>query len=120
MTGNIQTKKRVGDDGEWIETPVYLIDGKPVSAEEFKAAFPDHVILPGQTLMTPSTSAWPWVSDSLAVHSKQVEQVKARNAKHGLNIEYNKRGQPVCTDAGQRRRLMKIEGVVQQNSFNGS
>ena len=61
----------------------------------------------------------PWVSDSLAVHSSQIEAVKARNAKHGLNIDYTKKGQPICTDAGQRKKLMKIEGVRQQNSFTG-
>jgi len=63
--------------------------------------------------------AHPVRSDALAVHSKQIPQVVARNKRHGLSIEYDKIGRPVFTDAGQRRKLMKIEGYRKMNSAYG-
>lgn len=63
--------------------------------------------------------AHPLKSDALAVHSSQIEAVKARNKKHGINVDYDKQGRPVFTDAGQRRALMRLEGVRQMNSYTG-
>ena len=64
--------------------------------------------------------AHPLKSEALAVHSKQIPAVMARNKKHGLNIRYDRMGRPVFTDAGQRRALMKIEGAKQMNSYYGA
>lgn len=63
--------------------------------------------------------AHPLASEALAIHSSQREKVMARNARHGLNVAYDKKGRPVFTDAGQRRKLMKLEGVRQMNSYYG-
>ena len=64
--------------------------------------------------------AHPLRSEALACHPKQIAAIRARNKKHGLDIPYDKHGRPVFTDAGQRRKLMKIEGVRQQNSYYGA
>lgn len=117
MTGEIKTTRKVDDAGEWVLTEHFFIDGKEVDETAFRTAFPEQE---GTPMFGNSPRAWPWVSDSLAVHSKQIGQVKERNARHGLNIEYDRKGRPVCTDAGQRKKLMKLEGVRQQNSYYGA
>jgi hypothetical protein len=64
--------------------------------------------------------AHPLRSDALAVHPKQIKQAAARNKRHGINVEYDRHGRPVFTDANQRRKLMKLEGVRQMNSYYGA
>lgn len=67
-----------------------------------------------------ATTANPWVSGmALAVHPSQIQQARERNRRHGLNIDYDKHGAPVCTDTNQRRKLMKIEKVRDRNSYYG-
>ena len=61
----------------------------------------------------------PLRSDALAVHTKQIPAVLARNAKHGINIKYDRVGRPVFTSAGERKALMKLEKVRSMNSFDG-
>ncbi len=58
-------------------------------------------------------------SDALAVHPKQIKQVLARNKRHGLSIPYDREGRPVFTDPNQRKKLCKIEGVRDMNSYYG-
>lgn len=58
-------------------------------------------------------------SEALAVHTKQIPAVLARNAKHGIHIRYDRVGRPVFTDKGQRKALMKLEKVRSMNSFDG-
>lgn len=118
MTGEIKTTKTLDEAGEWVATEHYFIDSVEVTAAAFRKAFPEQVGTPmfGNVAIN---DARPWKSDALAVHSKQIEAVKARNAKHGLNIPYDKMGRPICTDAGQRKKLMRIEKVRSQNSFDG-
>lgn len=61
----------------------------------------------------------PWRSDSLACHSSQRTAMMAHYKRNGLNIRIDRYGRPVCTDAAQRKKLMKIHGVRKLNSFNG-
>ncbi len=116
MKGEVKNKKRLGDDGEWIVEVAFFIDGAEVSQAEFDTAFPDQEGVPGGN----STTAWPIRSDAMAVHSKQIPAVLARNKRHGLNIPYDRMGRPILADAGQRRALMKLEGVRQMNSYYGA
>lgn len=95
----------------------HFIDGVPATQEEVDAAFPSKPI--GLPLLAQTSSCWPMKSDALAVHPKQIEQVRARNKKHGLNIEYAPDGRPILQDRGMRRDLMKIEGVHDNNGGYG-
>ncbi len=119
MSGKITHTRAVGDDGEWVLTPHYFLEGKEVTQAEYLAALPEGTG-EGVAISTAYQNAKPWKSQALAVHRKQIPAVMARNAKHGLHIPYDRLGRPVCTDAGQRRKLMQIEKVVQMNSFYGS
>ena len=125
---------------------VYFVDGYRVPADVYDTLYPSKLfpretgwtveeamaVLDGLKKSVPPppphrgpyfalaiNDAHPLRSDALAVHPKQIEAVKKRNAKHGLNVRYDRRGRPVFTDAAQRRKLMKIEGVRQQNSAYG-
>ncbi len=37
-------------------------------------------------------------------------ELRERNAKHGLDVEYRPDGKPVLRDRAQRRKLLRIEG----------
>ncbi len=111
MNGRISQTRRLGDNGEWIVTTHYFLDGIEVTEAKYRRAIPEKEGTP--MFATAISDSKPWISDSLAVHKSQIEEVKKRNAKHGLNIQYLPDGRPVCRDAGQRKKLMKIEGVRQ-------
>jgi hypothetical protein len=116
LKGEVKETKRVGDDGEWAYTTRYFIDGLEVTEDGFREVFKSD----GAPQFADAIhGANPWVSDALGVHPKQIEEAKARNKKHGLNIDYTPDGRPICTDSGQRRLLCKIEGVRQKNSYYG-
>lgn len=123
----------------------YFIDGIRVSQAVFDTLFPSK-LFPAETGLTEAearavlgrmipaappprttphlsraiTGAKPLKSEALAVHRKQIAAVKARNKRHGINVDYDRLGRPVFTDAGQRRALMKLEGVRQMNSAYGA
>lgn len=81
-----------------------------MTREEFKAAFPDKPLTGGAI---GASASWnePILSDALAVHPNQIDEVRARNARHGLNVEYLPDGRPVLRDRATRRRLLRIEEV---------
>jgi hypothetical protein len=57
-----------------------------------------------------TSTCWPMVSEALAVHPKQVEQANARNKRHGSSVVYDpKTGCAVIPDRGERKRLLRIE-----------
>lgn len=118
MNGRITRTRRLGEDGEWVVTLHYFLNGEEVTEAEYRKAIPEQEGVP--LFATAVNDAKPWMSDSMAIHPSQIEQAKARNKRHGLNIEYAKDGRPICTDSGQRRKLMKIEGVRQKNSYYGA
>lgn len=118
MIGEIKTTRRVGDDGEWIVVKHYFVDGVEVSEAEYREKLPEQAGVP--MFATAINDAKPLRSDAMAVHPKQIPQVMARNKRHGLNVEYDRHGRPVLRDSGQRKKLMKIEGLKQQNSYYGA
>lgn len=86
----------------------YFLEGREVAAAEFDAAFP------AKPLGEPATSSltgWPLVSSALAVHPSQVEAANARNARHGIAARYDRKGKAVIPDRGDRKRLMRLEGM---------
>lgn len=119
MTGTITKSRRLGDDGEWIITEHYFLDGQPVTKREYRKAIPEKEGVP--MFATAINDAQPLRSDALAVHPDQIPDAIARNKKHGLTgMRYDRRGRPVFTDRGQRKKLMKIEGAHDRNSYYGA
>ena len=91
---------------------IYFVDDKEVSEEEYRRAFPSRLeeSLGAEPLAAQTPSAWPIISDAMAVHPKQIKQAIARNKRMGSNVVYNEQGQAILTDRGARRDLMRIEG----------
>jgi putative FmdB family regulatory protein len=58
----------------------------------------------------PAPSCWPLVSEALACHPTQVEEMNARNAKHGIGTRYDKDGFAHIPDRADRKRLLRHEG----------
>ena len=92
-------------------TKACFVDGKEVSREEFDRIFAPKEGYLDEPPAGPSPSGWPMLSDALAVHPKQIQEVMDRNARHGLHVEYNTEdGRALLADRGQRRDLMRLEG----------
>lgn len=120
MTGTIREERRLGDDGEWVVTPVYLIDGRAVSPDVFRESFPDQLILPGQPPAGPSLTGWPMVSEAMAVHPKQLELARKLDRDRGAPpTEYTPKGQPIFTSERHKRAFIKAHGVHDNNSYGG-
>lgn len=124
MIGEIKKTRKVGDNGEWIVTDHYFLDGEEVTERRYRKFIPEKDGVP--MFAASINDANPWTSDSLACHSSQIAEIKKRNAKHGLHINYTATGKPICTDSGQRKKLMAIESkaiggkVHDRNSFYGA
>lgn len=118
MNGNIRYRRQLTDAGEWVEVPEYVLDGKPVAKDEFDAAFPDQIILPEQTLFTPSPAGWPMKSVAMAVHPKNLAVAREMDRKAGVPTEYTPRGRPVFTSERHKRAYCRIRGVHDNNSYS--
>jgi hypothetical protein len=96
-----------------------FLEGKEVTREEFDAAFPaklDDLLEEGQAPDGHRPSAWPMISDALAVHPKQIEQAMERNKRMGVaGVEYLQDGRAVLKDRGMRRDLNRVEGFHDNN-----
>lgn len=115
--GSIRYTKRLDDAGEWVETPEYLIDGRVVSKAQFDAEFPDHEIIPGTVPIGHQPGAWPLESVALACHPKQVQAMNERNARNGVSTRYKPDGTAVIPDRGDRKKLLRLEGLHDNNGF---
>ncbi len=93
----------------------YLLDNREVSKEEFDAAFPDRPIRSGDDIAI----GWhkPVISDALAVHPAQIEEARARDKKHGLNVEYLPDGRPILTSQDQKRKMIRSLGYHENNCY---
>lgn len=67
------------------------------------------------------TTGWPMVmGDSLGVHPSQVDAANARVKRHGINVVYDKQGNPHVPDRNERAKLLKLERMHDKRSFTNS
>jgi hypothetical protein len=119
VNGNIRYRRQLNDAGEWVEVPEYVLDGKPVSKDEFDAAFPDQIILPGQTLGTPSPAGWPMKSDAMAVHPTQIDLARKLDRDRGAPpTDYTVGGRPILLSERHKRAYIKAHGYHDKNSYS--
>lgn len=116
--GTIRYTRTVNDAGDFVEVPAYFIDGNPVSEAAFNAQFPDHIILPGSNPIGHQPGCWPMESVALACHPKQVEAMNARNQKHGISTRYRADGTAVIPDRGDRKKLLRLERMHDNNGYS--
>jgi hypothetical protein len=112
MRGQIIYKKGEGP-------PVYCIDGNEVTKEEFDLAFP-YKPLEGKAPGGQHPAGWPFKSDALAVHPKQIPEAMARDRAHGIETEYDPEdGRAIMKDPGHRRAMMKSLGYHDNDGNDG-
>lgn len=58
-------------------------------------------------------------SRALAVHSRQVEAANARAKRHGIAVEYDKKGRCRISGPAARKQLMKLEGMHDESGYGG-
>lgn len=56
---------------------------------------------------------------SLGVHPEQVEEARERARKAGVNVEYKANGDVLVPDRNERRKLLKLEGLIDRKSYTG-
>lgn len=64
-------------------------------------------------------SGWPMVSEALACDPRQVKQHQERARRHGINVTYRPDGCVEIPDRGERKKLLKLEKMHDNNSFTG-
>lgn len=95
----------------------YFIDGEEVTQDVYDARFPAKEIgLP----MAAAPSIWQdHTSLALAVHPDQVAEATARNVRHGIRVTYDQEGTAQIPDRGERRKLLRLEGMHDNNGGYG-
>lgn len=66
-----------------------------------------------------SPGAWPKKSIALGCHRSQVQEMNQRNAAAGVAARYEADGTCVVHDRGDRRDLLKLEGMHDNNGGYG-
>ena len=103
---------------EFEDVPIYLLDGKEVSREEFEIEFPLQPIIVGEPYKP--CHFVPIESEALAYHPKQIEEAKAYFKKIGIgDTQINSKGQPILRDRQHRRRVLRALGKIDRASFSG-
>jgi hypothetical protein len=66
----------------------------------------------------PSKSRFPYECDVSGVHSSQAQELRDFFESHGeKGVEVTQEGNPVYTSRNQRKRLLKLRGMVDRGSF---
>lgn len=91
------------------DKPVFLIDGKEVTKEEFDQVFKPQPLGDGAGLI-----GWhrPVVSDALAVHPDQVEEASEHAKKLGVPTEFQADGRPIFRSSKHFRSYARAHGFV--------
>lgn len=58
-------------------------------------------------------------SRALAVHPKQVEAANARAKRHGIAVEYDKKGRCRISGPMARKQLLKLEAMHDESGYGG-
>jgi hypothetical protein len=115
VKGEIRTVRRVGEDGEWVLTTVYVIDGREVPKAEFDRAMKK----PKRAGFMAANSKWPILSKGLGVHPKQVKAATAAAAKKGVRLEFTPSGEAILESRAHRREALRATGFHDNNGGYG-
>ncbi|HVK10860.1 MAG TPA: hypothetical protein VM597_18975 [Gemmataceae bacterium] len=94
--------------GRGGENAAYFQDGVARTKDEFDAAFPPK---PLGAPAVAAPSSWPMKSVALAVHPDQVAEAIERNRRNGVGVTYDATGMAEIPDRGERKKILKLEGL---------
>lgn len=93
------------------KTTKYFLDGKEVTEKEYRARHP--VPEGGGVFMTSSSKAWPYKSQSVGCHPKDVEKFMQAAREAGVPTEFSKEeGRAVFTSREHQKRYAKAFGLA--------
>jgi hypothetical protein len=95
---------------------VYFLNNVEVTQKEYEKTYPPPKLGGGKDLGV----GWnrPTMSDSMGVHTSQIEEAEARNRRCGINITYDRTtGQAIVPSRVEQRKLMKVMGLRDNNAF---
>ena len=99
----------------------FFVGDNEVSPEEYAATVHPwkikDLLAEGRAPGGTQPRGWPLTSVALAVQPDQIAEATARNKRHGCRVGYTPEGKAVIPDAGEYRRLRKLEGVFDKDSF---
>ncbi len=115
MVGRIVCKRRLNlETCEYEEAPEFFVDGKRVSEDEYKAAFPDKP-------MGVFGSGWhkgtKVISDSFAVLPEQVAEFTEDAKKLGVPTDFQPTGEPIFNSTNHKRRYCKAYHMRERNAY---
>lgn len=64
-------------------------------------------------------AAWPRVSDTMGCHPAQIRAEQEELAKHGVQTDYTREGQPIFRDQAHRRKHMEALDFVDADAGYG-
>lgn len=62
---------------------------------------------------------WPYVSDAMGVHPKQIKAAREQLAKMGVNVSYTPDGGAIVESPLHRKRLAEAMGLHDRNGYGG-
>jgi hypothetical protein len=66
----------------------------------------------------PSRKGWPIECIASGVNANQAGELRYFFRKHGENVDVTRDGNPIYTSPSQRKRLLKLRGFHDRNSFS--
>ena len=75
-------------------------------------------VVEGRAPVSKKLPVWP-MSPCYAsgVNPQQAGELREFFVKHGENVDVTSQGDPIYTSPGQRKRLLKLRGLVDKSSF---
>lgn len=96
---------------------IYYLGGRIVSQRKYEKRYPPPKC-DGVPMCAPCGN-WPVVSTlSVACDPSQISEMRARNKANGVNVDYNSQGHAIIPDADAYRRLRRLEGVRDRDSYS--
>jgi hypothetical protein len=97
----------------------YFLGGREVTKKEYERVYPPPKL--GASAEMPGQWTRPTLSDSMGVHSSQIDEAEARNKRHGIAITYVREGEnigaAIVPSRAEQRKLMKVMGLRDNNAF---
>ncbi len=120
MKGRVTTEKVFNPKTKQIEVlTTYLLNDKEVTKAEFDAAFPSKLagLFGSEVAAMCRPSGWPMVSMGMGCHPADVPTANEVLKKHGSAARHRKDGRLEIPTELERRRVAKIKGMKDNNSF---
>lgn len=122
MKGEVRCKRRLDDSGPevvWVDAPVYLIDGREVTEEEYRRHFPENSELPQNLFFGNHPGAWPVLSDALGVLPRQIDEARQSAARRGVPTDFSPDGRAIFRSRGHRSAYCKAYGFHDRDGGYG-